>query len=312
MELPSIILILTDHHRWNAWGGAGDPNARTPYLDGVAKLGFSFEQAITSHEEPAHALDTVLRRTASIQAQGYTTALYGSDQFGLNGFDADFDVMGVIDHNPANPAHDVQEIGTQCVRFLQSTPDPFFLCAHFGMSDVDFAKVDHQLGRMLAVLSAHSHTNTTIIYAGLSGSPGFDELPQLDLRIRVPLIISGVRGQNRGATSSEFVHLGDLPPTMQRIAGAEVSQDDAARDLVPILRGESNMMLRAGAHTYMENNRVVVRNDHYILIGDASGNVLSLHRIEDGNVDPESVVGDAKHVRVQVALTKVLSRIVAE
>ena len=309
MDTPSIILITVDHLRWNAWG---DGRLKTPYLDGVARLGYHLEQAITSHQNPDLALDHLLTCVPAIQEEGCATALIGGDSHGLHRFEDSFDTVRQVVHNEDNPAHDIQEIGTQCVRFLQSRPDPLMLCAHFGMEDVSLATVDHQLGRMLAVLSAHGHTNATIIFTALSGEPGLDDLALLESRIRVPLIISGVRRQDRGASSPQFVSLADLVPTLHTIMGSTADIRECDEDLVPLIRGDIVGSLRAGACCLLDDGQVAVRSDQYILLGTPEGTVSALHRITDGKVDATNLVGDPKHVRVQIALTKVMSRTLNE
>ncbi len=45
----SILWIVTTQWRGQAWGGAGDPNASTPVLDGLAREGINYRQATTPH-----------------------------------------------------------------------------------------------------------------------------------------------------------------------------------------------------------------------------------------------------------------------
>lgn len=42
---PNIIFLLTDDHRWDALGSAGNKIIQTPYLDGLAAKGLSFQNA---------------------------------------------------------------------------------------------------------------------------------------------------------------------------------------------------------------------------------------------------------------------------
>ncbi len=46
---PNILWILTTQWRAQATGYAGDPNARTPWLDGLASEGVNYAQAVTPH-----------------------------------------------------------------------------------------------------------------------------------------------------------------------------------------------------------------------------------------------------------------------
>lgn len=49
MSRPNILWILTTQWRAQATGYAGDPNARTPWLDGLASEAVDFTQAVTPH-----------------------------------------------------------------------------------------------------------------------------------------------------------------------------------------------------------------------------------------------------------------------
>jgi arylsulfatase A-like enzyme len=42
---PNFLFILSDNHRWDAWGGAGHPFVRTPALDRLAREGLVFQNA---------------------------------------------------------------------------------------------------------------------------------------------------------------------------------------------------------------------------------------------------------------------------
>jgi arylsulfatase A-like enzyme len=42
---PNLVLILSDDHRWDLLGAAGNPAARTPHLDDLARRGAYFRQA---------------------------------------------------------------------------------------------------------------------------------------------------------------------------------------------------------------------------------------------------------------------------
>ena len=49
MSRPNILWILTTQWRAQACGYAGDPNVRTPWLDGLASEAINFTQAVTPH-----------------------------------------------------------------------------------------------------------------------------------------------------------------------------------------------------------------------------------------------------------------------
>ena len=45
---PNIVVVLSDDHRWDALGAAGNPSVITPVMDGMARDGIYFRQATTS------------------------------------------------------------------------------------------------------------------------------------------------------------------------------------------------------------------------------------------------------------------------
>ena len=44
-RLPNIVFIISDDHRWDALGVAGNTKIKTPVLDKLAKEGVYFRQA---------------------------------------------------------------------------------------------------------------------------------------------------------------------------------------------------------------------------------------------------------------------------
>lgn len=106
LNRPNIIWIFGDQHRGQALGFRGDPNARTPQIDRLAREGVVFTQAVSGsplccpfrgsllsgrypHEAvPGHQcpLDPALPTVAhAFNAQGYETAYFG--KWHLDGFD---------------------------------------------------------------------------------------------------------------------------------------------------------------------------------------------------------------------------------
>lgn len=62
---PNILLILTTQWRGQACGYAGDPNARTPFLDALAARAMDFAQAVTPHPFGPFARAALLTGVAS-------------------------------------------------------------------------------------------------------------------------------------------------------------------------------------------------------------------------------------------------------
>jgi alpha-L-rhamnosidase len=59
-QRPNIIFILTDDHRWDALGYAGNPYAHTPEMDQLAKTGTYFKNAMASTPICAASRATIL------------------------------------------------------------------------------------------------------------------------------------------------------------------------------------------------------------------------------------------------------------
>lgn len=96
---PNILWIVTTQWRAQALGSAGDPNARTPWLDALARESINYTQAVTPHPFGPFARAALLTGVRSpangvrdyfdplpndaptiaraLSARGYTTAFFG-------------------------------------------------------------------------------------------------------------------------------------------------------------------------------------------------------------------------------------------
>ena len=96
---PNILWIVTTQWRAQACGYAGDPNARTPWLDALAAESMNFTQAVTPHPFGPFARAAMLTGVPSpgngvrdyfdplpvdartiahaLRGRGYTTAFFG-------------------------------------------------------------------------------------------------------------------------------------------------------------------------------------------------------------------------------------------
>ncbi len=99
MARPNILWIVTTQWRAQATGYAGDPNARTPFLDALARDGVNYAQAVTPHPFGPFARAALLTGVPSpengvrdyfdplpvnsrtiaheLRARGYATAFFG-------------------------------------------------------------------------------------------------------------------------------------------------------------------------------------------------------------------------------------------
>lgn len=170
MAQPNAIIVLADALRLDCAPPASNRDLKTPNLAALAKHGLSFTQAITQHPLAPSARATLLTgqypsthgETASspgapsvrlprlLRDAGYTTAVVGNTQCDVDPEEHGFTSvrqMGTVDSNdddyaawlaqPDTAKRSDEErsrtawIGSQAIRFLQSTQEPFFLLVCF-------------------------------------------------------------------------------------------------------------------------------------------------------------------------------------
>lgn len=59
-DRPNIVFIISDDHRWDALGAAGNPQIKTPVLDRLAREGVYFRQATIHVSQCAPSRATLL------------------------------------------------------------------------------------------------------------------------------------------------------------------------------------------------------------------------------------------------------------
>lgn len=170
-QKPNIIFILTDDHRWDALGFAGNPMIQTPEMDRLAAEGTFFENAFVTTPICAASRASILtgmyERTHGytfgqgeikqpymdqsypmlLKSSGYYTGFFG--KFGVNyaGFDQLFDVGESYDRNGAfkdrrgyffkmidqDTVHLTRYTGQQAIDFIRDSPTekPFMLSLSF-------------------------------------------------------------------------------------------------------------------------------------------------------------------------------------
>jgi arylsulfatase A-like enzyme len=170
-QKPNIIFILTDDHRWDALGFAGNPIIQTPEMDRLAAEGKFFENAFVTTPICAASRASILtgmyERTHGytfgqgdikqlfmdqsypmlLKGSGYFTGFFG--KFGVNyaGFDKLFDVGESYDRNGAfkdrrgyffkkidqDTVHLTRYTGQQAIDFIRESPaeKPFMLSLSF-------------------------------------------------------------------------------------------------------------------------------------------------------------------------------------
>lgn len=84
-ERPNIILILSDDHRWDGIGAAGNPNIVTPNLDRLAREGVHFRQAIAHVPQCSPNRATILTGLSPHQTGWYSNQAQRADVRGPDG-----------------------------------------------------------------------------------------------------------------------------------------------------------------------------------------------------------------------------------
>lgn len=121
MSRPNIIFVLSDEHRWDCLGYAGNPDVRTPNFDALAANGVSFSQAIcpfplcvpsrtslmTGQYVGTHGVDDnreglpadAVTLPGVLHAAGYNTACVGKMHFNPTRTNYGFDTMRLAEQD---------------------------------------------------------------------------------------------------------------------------------------------------------------------------------------------------------------------
>ena len=170
-QKPNVIFILTDDHRWDALGYAGNKIIRTPEMDRLAKEGVYFKNAFVttpiSAASRASILTGMYERThgytfeqgqikapfinnsypAMLKKAGYTTAFFGKFGVDYTHLDSLFDAYDNYDRNGKfkdyrgyfyktlgkDTVHLTRYTGQQAIDFIEQCPEgkPFVLSLSF-------------------------------------------------------------------------------------------------------------------------------------------------------------------------------------
>ena len=87
-QRPNIVLIISDDHRWDGLGAAGNPHAITPNLDRLAKDGVYFRQAVAHIPQCSPNRATILTGRSPHQTGWYSNQSQRKDVLGPNGLGA--------------------------------------------------------------------------------------------------------------------------------------------------------------------------------------------------------------------------------
>ena len=83
---PNILFILSDDHRWDSLGIAGNRGVRTPALDGLARTGVWFRQATIHVPQCSPSRSTLLTGLAPHQHRWYGNQYHHPDVKNPDGF----------------------------------------------------------------------------------------------------------------------------------------------------------------------------------------------------------------------------------
>jgi len=211
---PNIVFILTDDHRWDALGYMGNPLARTPEIDAMARKGTVFRNAFAStpicsasrasilsgQQERRHRYsfqtDAILSAymdssyPAMLRRGGYRTAAFGKLGVKYARLDSLFDAYEDYDRNNdfndrrgyfykqlhGDTVHLTRYTGQQGIDFIRQQPGdkPFCLQLSFSAPHAHDGAADQYFWQS-SCDTLFSHV--TVPDPPMSGKAYFDELP---------------------------------------------------------------------------------------------------------------------------------------
>lgn len=186
---PNLVFILTDDHRWDALGYAGNPLARTPEIDALARSGTVFRNAFAStpicSASRASLISGLQERThrygfqtdailpaymeqaypVMLRQAGYRTAFFGKFGVKYGAMDRLFDTYEDYDRN-----NDFNDRRGYFYKTLGS--DTVHLTRYTGQRGVDFIRAqsgDKPFCLQLAFSAPHAHDGAADQYFWQSG-----------------------------------------------------------------------------------------------------------------------------------------------
>src|SRR5690349_16727364 len=86
-DKPNIVFVISDDHRWDAVGAAGNPNIKTPNMDRLATEGLHFIEATIHNPQCTASRAAILTGLASHANGRYSNQAARADTVSPNGFD---------------------------------------------------------------------------------------------------------------------------------------------------------------------------------------------------------------------------------
>ncbi|MBI2422137.1 MAG: sulfatase-like hydrolase/transferase [Candidatus Hydrogenedentes bacterium] len=288
--------------------------------------------------DPKRALPALLR------ARHYVTLAAGDFPASLNPLQDHFDAFVHAGNRNAS-AEDRDSVawaGDQAVRHIQPMNEPFFMWIHFRVAQAphlvpapwntlcdakaaaldgaaerkqtllarygSMSQIDHQIGRVLASLTARGMTNNLIVFSAAAGSalesldPGEGLEAAHDAVIRVPLIIAGLRGQQRNVRDAALAQTSDIPATLLEICQGE---DRLGRSLLAPLMGKGGIA-RTVAVSSIDTQTHLARSARYKLVESASPARKAFYDLQSDPNEQINLYHTAKGGTIQSALARYL------
>ncbi len=193
--------------------------------------------------------------------------------------------------------------------------DPHEIRRHIAEYYAMISHLDHEFGRLIAVLRERGELdNTIIVFAGDNGLAvgrhGLMGKQNLyDHSVRVPLVLAGP-GIPEGRQSDNLVYLLDIFPTLCELSNVSVPESVEGRSLVPCLTEEDPLMRSSLYLAYADSIRGVTDGRHK-LIEYACGNTQLFDLCRDPQ-EMEDISGCNSLSTVLLDLRRELLRLAGE
>ncbi len=173
--------------------------------------------------------------------------------------------------------------------------------------------MDAQVGRILDALEASGKADDTVVLftadhglaCGHHGLMGKQNM--FDHSLRAPLMIMGP-GMPAGARNSTPVYLQDIMPTALALAGAEVPERVAFRNLLPLIEGARAEQYGAIYGAYMNKQRMVA-DEGFKLVHYPTIDKTLLFNLENDPDEMHDLADDPEYAEIRAELRAKLDKL---
>ena len=318
MGLPNCIFILTPHHPCTVWEG-NDPKIETPYLRALSLHGTFFSNAYSPIPIGNIPINESLlglffsRLKPTMESNQYTSAIVG--------IDSSIQILtSSFTHHLSPDSTDpdlISSLGDETVRSIKKMNEPFFITLllpdlptesqNTSGKRQSIQETDRQIGRILATLSARGFTNNIILYAGLMGEETSQDQNQSafqDSAIRVPMVISGVSGQQRNTVVKAPVSLSNVIPILHSIIEKKTKSGND-ESLLSLLRNPNATQPK---YVYLENEdgTKLIRTQRYKLIIQPNTSGGKLYDLQQDSGETKNLYGTPSTMGEQLRLEQLI------